>query len=346
MEKLLTIVIPAYNMEKYLHRCIDSIIVESVMDKVQVLIVNDGSKDRTSEIAHEYADKYPQYITVIDKVNGNYGSCMNAGLSLAQGKYFRTLDADDWYDSINYEKFVCELGKTDADLVLSQRVEHFEKSKKNIEFDKNVILESDLNASNELWKNTSILEQYQVQSISFKTEVIRLSGFSWSEKIFYTDTEFCYWPLKKVKTVRFSPYTVYQYDRARDGQSTASDAINKNFKSYEIIVNRLVDDFVHNSKPEFPTYDLQLRILKVNMIYQVYSSLIFNGNLHKKTIDELEKKIKLNPDLYALTSNIQNYRNFKYVEAYRNNKLKFILMRLDYLLRSNKLLRKLFGKPV
>ena len=99
MEKLLTVVIAAYNMEKYLPRCLDSIMSEKVRDRVQVIVINDGSKDKTSEIAHRYEDKCPDYITVIDKENGNYGSCMNAGVSIATGKYFRTLDADDWYNT-------------------------------------------------------------------------------------------------------------------------------------------------------------------------------------------------------------------------------------------------------
>ena len=344
MEKLLTIVIPAYNMEKYLHRCLDSIISDKAMDKVQVLVVNDGSKDRTSEIAHEYEAKYPHYIQVVDKRNGNYGSCMNVGLSLAEGKYFRTLDADDWYDKEAYEAFIEELCKTNADLILCQRIEIFEDKKKNIEFNKDVILYKDLNISVDLWNNRSILEQYQVQSICFRTEIIRKSGFSWSEGIFYTDTEFDYWPLRGVKSVRFLPLNVYIYDRARDGQSTASDAINKNFKSYDIIANRLVEDFVNNAKSDNPTYPLQLWILKVNMLSQIYTSLILNGYKHRNIIEKLEKKISKNPDLFELTNNIQNYRTFKYVKAYRTNKLKYSLMRLDYLIRSNKLLRRIVGK--
>ena len=126
MEKLLTIVIPAYNMESLLPRCLDSICIEKVMDRVQVLIVNDGSKDKTLEIAQTYESRYPHYFTVVDKSNGNYGSCMNVGLSCAEGKYFRTLDADDWYDSKSYEKFVDELEKTDADMLLCERKEFYE----------------------------------------------------------------------------------------------------------------------------------------------------------------------------------------------------------------------------
>ena len=342
MSKLLTIVIPAYNMEKYLHRCFDSIIVDGLMDEVQVLVVNDGSKDKTSEIAHEYEEKYPHYIQVIDKNNGNYGSCMNVGLSHAEGKYFRTLDADDWYDTDEFVRFVKELSYTDADLVLCQRVEVFEKHVKKISFDNSVIISRDIVASHDLWSNKSVLQQYQVQSICFKTSVIRQSGLIWSEGIFYTDTEFDYWPLREVKTVRFCSQYVYQYDRARDGQSTTSDAFNKNFDNFAIIAKRLVEDFVNNSNPNHLTYPLQLFILRVNMLNHIYSTLLFKGYLHKKTIDELDSLMKDNKDLYEATSNIHNYRNLKYVEAYRTNKLKFYLMRLDYLLRTNSVLRRMF----
>lgn len=75
MEKILTIVIPTYNMQDYLRRCLDSLIVpEEQMKQLEVLVVNDGSKDNSSAIAHEYQNKYPDTFRVIDKEKGNYGS--------------------------------------------------------------------------------------------------------------------------------------------------------------------------------------------------------------------------------------------------------------------------------
>ena len=74
MEKLLTLIVPTYNMEQYLERCLTSLIIDSdQMDLMQVLVINDGSKDRSSEIAHSFEDKYPDTYMVIDKENGNYG---------------------------------------------------------------------------------------------------------------------------------------------------------------------------------------------------------------------------------------------------------------------------------
>mgnify|MGYP002624493917 CR=1 FL=1 len=93
MNKTLTIVVPTYNMDRYLERCLDSLILpEMLMERLEVLVVNDGSKDKSSEIAHSYEKKYPQTFRVIDKENGNYGSCVNRGLKEATGKYIKNLD--------------------------------------------------------------------------------------------------------------------------------------------------------------------------------------------------------------------------------------------------------------
>ena len=100
MNKLLSIIIPTYNMEKYLHKCLDSLVVsDENMVRLEVLVINDGSKDTSSQIAHEYEDKYSKTIRVVDKDNGNYGSCINRGLKEATGKYVKVLDADDYLDT-------------------------------------------------------------------------------------------------------------------------------------------------------------------------------------------------------------------------------------------------------
>ena len=119
MDKILTLVIPSYNMEAYLPYCLDSLLVKANLGCLEVLVVNDGSRDRTSEIAHAYEKSWPDVLRVIDKENGNYGSCVNRGLKEARGKYIKILDADDSFDTANFEKYLAFLQMTDADLVIS-----------------------------------------------------------------------------------------------------------------------------------------------------------------------------------------------------------------------------------
>ena len=104
---VLTVVIPTYNMQGFLNRCLDSLIVDSaLMDSLEVPVINDGSKDNSSVIAHTYQDRFPYTFRVIDKENGNYGSCINRGLAEAKGKYIKVLDADDWFNTKEFEVFL------------------------------------------------------------------------------------------------------------------------------------------------------------------------------------------------------------------------------------------------
>lgn len=345
MEKLLTIVVPAFNMEKYLRRCIDSICIESVMNRVQVIVVNDGSKDRTSEIAHEYEQKYPHYIQVIDKENGNYGSCMNVGLSLAKGKYFRTLDADDWYNTDAYEKFVKELEKTDADMILCERHEYHEMTgeMKDYLFDQSLQLSQDIQVKKQLLEVANIREKALVTSICYKTEIMRDCHLAWSEGVFYTDTEYDYFPLKMIKTIRLVPLPVYIYLIGRNEQSVSSESIKKNFNSFYIVTKRILNDFITSSNTEDDVYEWQQMHL-IRILRFVYQSLLFHGKKYEKQIEELDKLVCQMPELYKKTNTIDSYRSYYYVDAYRHNKVKFWLIRLDYMIRTNKIMRKLFSR--
>ena len=121
--KILSIAIPTYNMERYLGRCLDSLVAARRTDALEIIVVNDGSTDCSSEIAHRYAKEHPNSIIVIDKKNGNYGSCVNAALKVATGKYFRVLDSDDWVDTDGLVQLLDKLKNAEADAVVT----HFSK---------------------------------------------------------------------------------------------------------------------------------------------------------------------------------------------------------------------------
>ena len=119
MEKKITFVIPAYNAEPYLKKCLDSFWDTAIMDKIEVLIVNDGSSDQTVQIAQAYVKRNPGMYKLINKENGGHGSVINIGSKLASGKFFKVIDADDWVVTDNLAAFVECLEKCDADIVLT-----------------------------------------------------------------------------------------------------------------------------------------------------------------------------------------------------------------------------------
>ena len=85
--KIVSFAIPCYNSAAYMDRAVESILKGG--EDVEIIIVNDGSKDATSEIAHRYEEQYPDIIKAVDKENGGHGDAVNAGLSHATGKYFK-----------------------------------------------------------------------------------------------------------------------------------------------------------------------------------------------------------------------------------------------------------------
>lgn len=117
MEKILSIVIPAYNVEKYLERCLASFEVAGILDQIEVLVINDGSRDQTAAIAQRYCDRYPDSYFLYNKENGGHGSGINYGIRYARGKYFKVVDGDDWLNTEELPAFVELLAQVDTDVV-------------------------------------------------------------------------------------------------------------------------------------------------------------------------------------------------------------------------------------
>ena len=105
--KCLTLTVPCYNSESYMERCVDSLLEGG--DDVEIILVDDGSTDRTGEIADGYAAQYPDIVRVIHKENGGHGSGVNAGMALASGVYFKVVDSDDWLDAEAYHRLLAAL---------------------------------------------------------------------------------------------------------------------------------------------------------------------------------------------------------------------------------------------
>lgn len=205
MEKLLTIVIPTYNMEALLPRCLDSLVTPISNDKIEVLVINDGSKDNSLKIAQQYEKRYPSIIRAIDKENGNYGSTINKGISIASGKYFRILDSDDFYSNSGLMEFIQKIETADSDIILT----NYRRDRGRIHDMYKGPSESHDTKLNFDDVDTTKFANFAMHGITYRTSILRDNQILLSTGISYTDSEYCFYPLPFIRTFVYYDILVY-----------------------------------------------------------------------------------------------------------------------------------------
>ena len=235
MEKILTISIAAYNMESYIRQALDSIVSSGVLEKTEVLVIDDGGSDGTLALAQEYQARYPGSVYAVHKENGGYGSTVNYSIKNARGKYFKILDGDDWFDSSGLRDLVHLLEKLDADLVVTPYYKVCDgKILSSMTF-QNVPLNRKLHLSDVGGRATIAM-----QAITYRTSVLRRSGLTMPEHMLYTDQYYAVIPMAVVDSVYFSDIFVYCYRIARDGQSIAKEARIRHTRETLVICEDIV----------------------------------------------------------------------------------------------------------
>ena len=185
MDKTISIIIPTYNMEAYLAKCLSSLVMDKGMERVEAIVVNDGSKDGSLAIAKDFAGKYPSTFRIIDKPNGNYGSCINAALKVATGKYVKVLDADDSFDNDSFREFVDVLDRTDVDLVLNDKM--------NVGPDGETLSALKYTQKDvfDFFKESDgrLFISIMMHNVTYRRSIFNRIDYNQSEGIFYTDNE-------------------------------------------------------------------------------------------------------------------------------------------------------------
>ena len=223
------------------------------MAQLEVLVVNDGSKDASSAIAHEYEKKYPGTFRVIDKENGNYGSCVNRGIDEATGKYLRLLDADDCYLTANFEKFIDMLNTADADMIITYICLCEDGSEEIIYNTSHMNMKHDIVYKDEDFdfKEMARAGAYGgLCSFIFRLDLLKRIGLKLQTGLSYTDTEYFYFPLAHVRTVLPIDLCVYVYTTGREGQTTSYASSIKSIDSKYKVANRIVNDMISSGKSE------------------------------------------------------------------------------------------------
>lgn len=320
--KLLSIIIPTYNMEALLARCLDSLLAinsEEQLAALEVLVVNDGSKDRSLEIATAYAQKYTSSVRVIDKVNGNYGSCINAGMSLATGKYVRILDADDWYDTDALAQLLDQLKKSDADLLLTDYSRVFAEGKK-LRFGYEIPPSQLLDAT--ILSDPNFYTKAMMHAFTFKRELFELMGsYKQTEGISYTDQEWIFYPLEYVKTVVYFPLDVYQYFIGREGQTMDPEVERKKVGDKVLITRRMLTYFCRFESEQSP-FRRYIEYRLERMIMQVYKTylLLDRDDSRLGQLSVFDSFVKQESPYFYARSNafkIHNFLPLRYISRFR-----------------------------
>ena len=238
--KLLTIVVPTYNTERYLSRCLDSVLAPAALRDIEVLVVNDGSRDRSSEIAHAYAARYPDTVKVIDKENGGHGSTINVGLAAAAGRYFRVLDSDDWFDTPHFLRYLKALRRCDEDVVITPYTQEYVFNGARVDYPY-AYLEPDRVYQMDEIVLTDDRMYFTMASSTYRTELLRECGLKLFEKCFYVDMMFNMIPIPYVRTVRLLDCCVYRYFMGSPTQSMSQENLMRNLPNHDRVLRFLID---------------------------------------------------------------------------------------------------------
>ncbi len=250
--KLLTFAIPCYNSQDYMGKCIESLLPGG--DEVEILIIDDGSRDLTGDMADKYEEKYPGIVKAIHQENGGHGEAVNAGIRNATGLYFKVVDSDDCVDAEAYRQVLDKLRElTGDDTVLDMMLCNFvydkegAKRKKVMHYESSVPVEELIS-----WDQTKHFRKGRyilMHSVIYRTRLLRKCGMELPKHTFYVDNIYVFEPLPYVKTIYYLPVNFYRYYIGREDQSV-NESVMISRIDQQITVTKLMIDYFRDTKVE------------------------------------------------------------------------------------------------
>ena len=296
MDKILSVSIASYNVEKFLDQTLESCLVPEIMDKLEVIIVNDGSKDGTADVAKKYTEMAPGTFVLIDKENGGYGSTVNAGVKAATGKYFRLLDGDDWFDKDGLREFIGILEQADEDMIITRFRRVFEADGHTEERDEGENIPFVTGTFDQLPDNS----WFTMHAITYRTALLKESNISITEHCFYTDQEYDLLPLRWVNTIRIAPVTVYCYRIGRGEQSVSIPGLEKHYNEQTIVLKKLYGVYSDVYKKHTVKDNYIYKYFVKRTRFQIRTYLVISkSEQHKQELVDFINYLKAEqPDIY------------------------------------------------
>lgn len=282
-EYAISIIIPVYNGEKYLKRCLDSIVNQTIFSELQIIVVNDGSTDNTLSIIKKYKEVYGDNIVVANIPNGGVSNARNVGIEIATGKYLTFVDADDWVDQGCYEKMYRKAQESLVDIVAAGFF---------ISNDNKDILKNNAVVQEKKKLQKDIIVDFLCGKIDvhcydkiFLREVVGKIRFDTKLKI-AEDRKFLFDVFLVARSVYFIPDIFYHYYQNADSvMHNISGSLNMD----GIKVSQLILDKIAESFQELKPY---AESMYISMACRVYCELEENNQKNSREYKKLKNDIK------------------------------------------------------
>ena len=246
MRKIISFGIPCYNSAGYMRKCIDFLVAAG--DEIEVIIVNDGSKDETSAIAHEYEKKFPNIVRVIDQENKGHGGAVMAALRAAEGEYYKVIDSDDWAlteDVLSYLDLIKQHRKEGIiiDLYISNyRYEHVTDGASFSMVYRKYVPQNKVITWNDI-KDFGIETYLLMHSLLYRREALLESGLNLPEHTYYVDNLYAYVPYPYMKTLYYYDIDFYHYLTGRFDQSVSPNVMFGKYKQQLVVARQLFHSY-------------------------------------------------------------------------------------------------------
>ena len=304
--KKVTVIVPVYNVEKYIDKCLNSLVNQTLKD-IEIIMVNDGSPDNSQEIIDKYVKKYPKKVKSYIKENGGQGSARNFGLEMAEGEYIGYVDSDDYIELDMYEKLYNGAKKSDLDIVICGSYNVTEDGNKTIELDREIFKDK---------KKNAFFGRMAVWNKIYKKELLLNTNATFRSKLWYEDLDFTLKVLSKAKKVGYVNKPFYNY-LLRQGSTMNNSNIDRNL---EIL---LAFDEVINDE-SLKQYHNILEFLVIDHIYISAVVRVVNADADKN-----KKKEAINKLITYVKTNFPSYKKNEYLYTLsRNRKIIYMLIKL------------------
>ena len=336
-EKILSICIPSYNVERYLSRCLISLVDYDMAGYTEILVIDDGSKDNTAAIGKAFEEKYPGIIQVHSKENGGHGSTINYAMKIARGKYFRVVDGDDWLDSRKLNELLKNIIEKEIDVdVISSNYHEIDIDTAE---EKAVTQEEEIDFYYKYsFEELNVKNIYlTLASMMLKTEILRKMNVTLQEHAFYVDVEFILYPVPYINSVMFTPEYIYKYARGNAEQSVALPNMVKRYKHHTKVLRNVLsyEKKVRLNKGQKDYYDAIIE----RLLFTQYSlGLVYDENKKRgyERAKAFDRYLQMErPDLYKKTGknmrliSVARRHNFDYKKT-ENDPLMVAYKKLIY----------------